>query len=114
MCSKLCKMQLSVRGRLRKHSQFWIEELKPSSFVNAIVISGYWLLVAPFLRHPNAIVKANYSSAKVNCEFFLELAVSYSVRHVTMCVVHVVPSAVVRNVRWLTFVMSISFASTEI
>ena len=39
-----CKMQVSVRRRLRKHSQFWIEALKPSSFVRDIVISGYRLL----------------------------------------------------------------------
>ena len=36
-----CKMQVSVRGGLRKHSQFWIEELIPSSFVHDNVISEY-------------------------------------------------------------------------
>ena len=63
-------MQVSVQGRLKEHSQFWIEELKPSSFVRDIVTSGYRL---PFLRYPDNVVKANHNSAVVHSEFVQEV-----------------------------------------
>ena len=60
-------MQVSVQGRFREHSQFWIEELKPSSFVHDIVTTGYWL---PFLIYPDNVVKANHNSAIVYTLWF--------------------------------------------
>ena len=62
-------MQVSVQGRLKEHSQFWIEELKPSSFVRDIVTSGYRL---PFLRYPDNVVKVNHNSALEHSEFVQE------------------------------------------
>ena len=59
-------MQVSVQGRLKEHSQFWIEDLKPSSFVCDIVTLGYRL---PFLRYPDNVVKANHNSAIEHSEF---------------------------------------------
>ena len=62
-------MQVSVQGRLKEHSQFWIEDLKPSSFVRDIVTLGYRL---PFLRYPDNVVKANHNSAIEHSEFVQE------------------------------------------
>ena len=33
--------RVSVQGRLRSHSQFWLDNLNPSSFVRDIVTQGY-------------------------------------------------------------------------
>ena len=39
--------RVSVQGRLRSHSQFWLDNLDPSSFVREIVTQGYRI---PFIR----------------------------------------------------------------
>ena len=41
--------QLTVQGRLRSHSHFWLDELEPSSFVRDVIMHGYRI---PFIRRP--------------------------------------------------------------
>ena len=47
---------ISVQGRLKKNSEFWLNELEPSSFVAGIVTDGYRL---PFIRMPDPLHHLN-------------------------------------------------------
>ena len=58
----------NVQGNVRKHSDFWLKQLEPSSFVRNIVLHGYRL---PFLSLPAPIVRNNHNSALVE-EGFVE------------------------------------------
>ena len=49
----------SVQGMLKAHSEFWITELDPSSFVKDIVLHGYRL---PLLTVPDPIFRLNHVS----------------------------------------------------
>ena len=57
---------VSVKGRLRKCSGFWINELEASQFVRDIVTSGYRL---PFLAYPPAVCANNHRSALEDAPF---------------------------------------------
>lgn len=57
--------QISVQGRLRTHSKFWLEELEPSSFVNEIVTHGYRI---PFIRLPDPFFYRNHRSPLKHAE----------------------------------------------
>ena len=58
--------QISVQGRLKKNSEFWLNELEPSSFVAGIVTDGYRL---PFIRMPDPLHHLNHKSALENAVF---------------------------------------------
>ena len=61
--------QLSVQGRLRANSNFWLNELEPSSFVKEIVTQGYRI---PFIRLPDPVFYRNHNSAFKHAEFVEE------------------------------------------
>ena len=61
---------VSVQGRLRSHSQFWLYNLDPSSFVRKIVTQGYRI---PFIRFPDPIFYKNHRSAHEHAEFVEEV-----------------------------------------
>ena len=63
---ELASPQESVQGRLKSHSSFWSNELKPSVFVEDIVLSGYRL---PFVSYPDLVVMRNHPSTLVEKEF---------------------------------------------
>jgi len=52
--------EMSVQGRLRSHSEFWISELDPSQFVKDVVQTGYRL---PFVNLPEPCCRLNHRSA---------------------------------------------------
>lgn len=60
------KPTVPVQGRLRTCSNFWENTLKPSSFMQGIVDSGYRL---PFLSYPAPVFMRNHSSAFENKDF---------------------------------------------
>ena len=66
----------SLQGRLRKHSQFWLQELQPSKVVADIVTEGYRL---PLFSRPPPICFRNHSSARRE-EGFVENAVQELLR----------------------------------
>ena len=55
-----------VQGHLKQHSDFWLKELKPSSFVEGIITKGYQL---PFVRLPDPVCMFNHKSALENSLF---------------------------------------------
>ena len=57
---------MSVRGNLRANSDFWLNELKTSSFVKDIVLFGYRL---PFLTIPVPVFRFNHPSVQDEAEF---------------------------------------------
>ena len=61
--------QISVQGRLRAHSKFWLEELEPSSFIKEIVTQGYRI---PFIRLPDPVCYRNHRSAFGHADFVEE------------------------------------------
>ena len=58
--------QICVQGRLKEHSEFWLNELESSDFVKNIVQYGYRM---PFLVLPAPVFKFNHQSAVMNKEF---------------------------------------------
>ena len=67
--SKSAVGQISVQGRLRTHSKFWLEELEPSSFVKEIITQGYRI---PFIRLPDPVFYRNHRSALEHADFVEE------------------------------------------
>ena len=63
---------VSVQGRLRKHSSFWLNDLDASSFVRGIILHGYRL---PFVVLPWPVFKLNHRSA-LQHEQFVSSAIS--------------------------------------
>ena len=61
--------QISVQGRLKTHSAFWLEELEPSSFVKEIVTQGYRI---PFIQLPDPVCYRNHRSALDHADFVEE------------------------------------------
>ena len=57
---------VSVQGRLRKHSSFWLHDLEAPSFVRNIVLHGYCI---PFIALPWPVFKCNHQSALGHSEF---------------------------------------------
>ena len=55
-----------VQGNVKKHSEFWVTQLNPSSFIRDIVLYGYRL---PFLSYPDPVVRRNHVSAQVENKF---------------------------------------------
>ena len=47
---------LGVQGRLRSHSQFWLDELEPSPFVREVIEHEYRI---PFIRLPDPVCYRN-------------------------------------------------------
>ena len=60
---------VSVQGRLRECSKFWIDELEASQSVIDIIIAGYRL---PFLAFPLAVCARNHKSAFEHSAFVSE------------------------------------------
>ena len=56
----------SVQGMLKAHSEFWVTELDPSSFVKDIVLHGYRL---PLLTVPDPIFRLNHVSVLSEADF---------------------------------------------
>ena len=56
----------SVQGRLRSHSDYWLQELEPSSFVKEVITQGYRI---PFVRLPDPVFYRNHNSALEHKEF---------------------------------------------
>ena len=61
--------QLTVQGRLRSHSQFWVNELEPSSFVRDSIMHGYRILL---IWCPDPVYYTNSRSASEHANFFEE------------------------------------------
>ena len=57
---------VSVQGRLKEHSTFWLTNLEAPEFVKEIVQFGYRI---PFLALPAPIFCFNHQSALQNEEF---------------------------------------------
>ena len=57
---------VTVQGHLKKHENFWLNKLEPSSFVSSIITDDYRL---PFLRLPDPLVQLNHRSALENATF---------------------------------------------
>ena len=74
---------ISVQGRLREHSAFWLEELEASDFVRGIVTEGYRL---PFFATPEPMCHRNHSSALSN-DAFVSTAIAELLQ--TQCVAEV-------------------------
>ena len=89
---------VSVQGRLKKHKDFWLNELEPSSFVAGIITEGYRL---PFLRLPDPLFQLNHRSALVNASFVSgaidELVLGRCVVECTSCPTVCSPLSVVTN-----------------
>ena len=63
---------VSVQGRLRKHTNFWLNDLDASSFVRGIIPHGYHL---PLVVLPWPVFKFNLCSA-LQHEQFVSSAIS--------------------------------------
>ena len=61
--------QLSVQGRLRSHSTFWLQELEPSPFVREVIEHGYRI---PFIWLPDPVFYRNHRSAFEHAQFVEE------------------------------------------
>ena len=61
--------QISVQGRLKTHSIFWLGELEPSSFVKESVTQGYRI---PFIWLPDPAYYQNHKSALDHADFVKE------------------------------------------
>ena len=57
---------VTVQGRLKEYSTFWLSNLEASKFVKQIVQFGYRI---PFLASPAPIFRFNHQSALQNEEF---------------------------------------------
>jgi hypothetical protein len=57
---------ITVQGRLREHSDYWLTELEASDFVRGIVQHGYRI---PFLARPPPVFHFNHQSALQNEKF---------------------------------------------
>ena len=57
---------VTVQGRPKEHSVFWLTNLEASEFVKEIVQFGYRI---PFLAFPAPIFRFNHQSALQNEEF---------------------------------------------
>ena len=90
--------QLMVQGRLRSHSQFWLDELDPSSFVRDIIMHGYRI---PFIRCPDPVYYMNSSSASEHANFveeaISELVAARCVEQCAQCPTVCSPLSVVMN-----------------
>jgi len=62
----------TVVGRLKKHSKFWKETLKPTSFIQNVVDFGYFI---PFTSPPPAFAAKNNASSLRHSDF-VEKAIS--------------------------------------
>ena len=89
---------ISVKGRLRENSAFWLEELEASDFVRGIVTEGYRL---PFFATPAPLCHRNHASALINDAFVStaieELLQSQCVAEVESCPKVCSPLQVVTN-----------------
>ena len=92
--------RVSVQGRLRSHSQFWLDNLDPSSFVREIVTQGYRI---PFIRLPDPVIYKNHRSALEHAEFvedaIKELVAQSCVAQCPQCPTVCSPLSVVVNAR---------------
>ena len=92
--------RISVQGRLRTHSQFWLEELEPSSFIKEIVTQGYRI---PFIRLPDPVCYKNHRSALEHADFvegaIKELVTLSCVAQCSECPAVCSPLSVVVNAR---------------
>ena len=92
---------LCVQGRLNDHSDFWLTELGPSSFVEGIVTKGYQL---PFIKLPEPMCLANHKSALENSVFIAsaiidELVAGRCVIECSTCPIVSSPLSVVYNAK---------------
>ena len=58
--------KISVRGRLKEHSHFWKNELKPYLFVQNVIDNGY---IMPFITIPRSFYAPNNKSSLRNSRF---------------------------------------------
>lgn len=90
----------SVQGRLQEHSDFWLNELESSSFVQTIVTQGYTL---PFTRLPDPVFLLNHNSALDNASFvhtaIEELVAGRCVMESSTCPLVCSPLSVVFNAK---------------
>ena len=91
---------VSVQGRLRFHSQFWLDNVDPSSFVRDIVTQGYRI---PFICLPDPVFYKNHRSAQEHAEFveeaIKELVAQSCVAQCPQCPAVCSPLSVVVNAR---------------
>ena len=89
---------VTVQGRLKENSDFWLNELEPSSFVADIVTKGYSL---PFIMLPGSKHQTNHNSALANASFvesaIRELVSARCVVESNICPVVCSPLSVVVN-----------------
>ena len=83
---------VTVQGRLKEHSHFWLTELEASNFVRGIVQHGYRI---PFLSRPAPVFRFNHQSALQNEQFIsseisnlVEKDVFFNVMTPLLCVAH--------------------------
>ena len=60
---------VSVQGRLRNCSKFWVDEIKAPQFIIDVINTGYRL---PFLAFPPAVCARNHKSAFEHATFVSE------------------------------------------
>ena len=91
---------LSVQGRLRKQSDFWLKELEPSSFVKEVITQGYHI---PFIQLPEPVYYRNHRSAFEHSQFveeaIEELVALHCVVQCSQCLVVCSPLSVVVSAR---------------
>ena len=89
---------LGVQGRLRSHSQFWLDELEPSPIVREVIEHGYRI---PFIRLPDPVFYRNTKSAFEHASFveetIHELVSTQCVEQFSYCPVVCSPLSVVVN-----------------
>jgi hypothetical protein len=83
---------------LKRHENYWLNELEPSSFVAGIITEGYRL---PFLRLPEPVFQLNHRSALRNasfvCDAIAELVSGRCVVEHASCPIVCSPLSVVTN-----------------
>ena len=97
---KECVSLLSVQGRLKNHSRFWLQELEPSPFVKEVIIQGYRI---PFIRLPDPVFYKNHKSALEHADFVEEairkLLAARCIKQCSECPSVCSPLSVVINAR---------------
>ena len=92
--------KMSVQGRLRKQSDFWLKELEPSSVVKELITQGYRI---PFIQLPEPVYYRNHRSAFEHSQFveeaIEELVALHCVVQCSQCPVVCSPLSVVVNAR---------------